>query len=112
MPKSDKKANESNDCVPENVFGVRENTEVRSKCAQSALKWELSAQEKIIVNYIVDKGKITSSELMTLIGIKKRRAQIILGKLVNEGILRKEGASKNTSYVFNDALLIKEKEGY
>lgn len=88
----------------ENSLIVRENKEVRSKCAQSALKKDLSKQEEIVVNYIADKGKITSSQLMTLLGIKKRRAQLILGRLIQVGILRKEGASRNTCYVFDDVL--------
>ena len=74
-----------------NATEVRENSEMRLKCDKNALKRELSAQEKIIVNYIADEGKITSSQLMELLNIRKRRAQVILGNLVNEGILRKVG---------------------
>ena len=38
---------------------------------------------------------------MNLLGIKQRRAREILGKMVENGYLRKEGASRSTIYVNN-----------
>lgn len=75
---------------------------VRPKCAQSALNADLSAQEKLIVHYIDENDSITSTQLMQLLDIKKRRAQIILSKLSDAGIIRKEGASRNTRYMLNN----------
>lgn len=88
--------------LPESALKVRDNAEMRSKCAQSALNLDLSAQEKLIVNYINENGSITSAKLMQLLDVKKRRAQIILSKLTALGIVCKEGASRNTQYVFNN----------
>lgn len=101
------KVHESNEMLfkyTENAFKVHENNEMLLKCAKNALKHELSTQEEMIVKYIADNGKITSLLVMTLLGIKKRRSQIILSNLINKGILCKEGASRNTCYVFNEAL--------
>lgn len=75
---------------------------VRPKCAQSALNADLSAQKKLIIRYIDENNSITSTQLMQLLDIKKRRAQIILSKLSDAGIIRKEGASKNTRYMLNN----------
>lgn len=81
---------------------VRSNEKVRSKCAQSALKRELNAQEIQILDYIDTNGSITSVQLMELLNLKKRRAQIILSQMVEYGLIRKKGASRNTSYVLMD----------
>lgn len=75
---------------------------VRPKCAQSAPNADLSAQKKLIIRYIDENNSITSTQLMQLLDIKKRRAQIILSKLSDAGIIRKEGASKNTRYMLNN----------
>lgn len=64
----------------------------------------MSAQEEAIINYIAENGRITSRQLMVLLNVKKRRAQIILGKLIDDGVICKKGASRSTCYVFNDAL--------
>lgn len=87
--------------LPESALKVRDNMRVRSKCAQSALNLDLSAQERLVVNYIDENGSITSTKLMQLLDVKKRRAQIILSNLAELRIIRREGASKNTKYVLN-----------
>ncbi|MCM1467631.1 MAG: putative DNA binding domain-containing protein [Alistipes sp.] len=78
---------------------VRENQKVRSKCAQSALKRDLTAQEIQIIDYINDNGSITSARLMELLNIKKRRAQVILSRMAEDGLILKKGASRSTNYV-------------
>lgn len=87
--------------LPESALKVRDNMRVRSKCAQSALNLDLSAQERLVVNYIDENGSITSTKLMQLLDVKKRRAQIILSNLAELRVIRREGASKNTKYVLN-----------
>lgn len=88
---------------------VRENKKVRSMCAQCALKFKLSAQEQIIVEYIAENGMTTSEQVMTLLKVRKRRAQTVLGKLVEDGLICKKGASRSTCYILNDELSEKNK---
>lgn len=89
---------------PDNALKVHENEKVRLKCTQSALKKDLNAQEKMVVHYIEESGKITSTQLATLLDVKKRRAQAILSKLTDEGVICKDGASRSTHYVLTDIL--------
>ena len=84
---------------------VRESEIERIECAESALNRELSAQERMIVGYIVHNEAITSLQLMTLLGVKKRRAQVILRKMTDERILCKKGESRSTRYIFNESLV-------
>ena len=55
--------------------------------------------------YIVHNEAITSLQLMTLLGVKKRRAQVILRKMTDERILCKKGESRSTRYIFNESLV-------
>lgn len=91
--------------LPENALKVHDNTGVRSKCAQSAPNLDLSAQEKLVKSYIDENGSITSEKLTQLLGVKKRRAQIILSNLAALGIIRREGISRNTKYVLNQCTM-------
>lgn len=72
---------------------------VHSKCAQSALKVRLNAQETIIFDYIKKKGFITSTIFVDILNVKKRRAQIILTNLLDLKVLVRIGLSRNTRYV-------------
>lgn len=85
--------------IPESALKVRSNEKVRSKCAQSALKRDLTMQEVQIIDYIIANGSITSAQLMELLNVKKRRAQVILSQMAGDGFIRKKGVSRNTNYV-------------
>lgn len=89
----------SAELVSESAPKVHENEKMRSKCAQNALKPDLSAQEAKIMDYIIANGSITSAQLMELLDIKKRRAQVILSQMVEDRLICKKGASRSTSYV-------------
>ena len=84
---------------PESALKMHENGKVHAKCAKSALKRDLTAQEIQIMDYIIVNGSITSAQLMEALNIKKRRAQVILRHMVEDGLIRKKGASRNTNYV-------------
>ncbi len=88
--------------VQEEVFCFFNGGGMRSKCAQNALKDEMSTQEAAVVKYIVENGRITSGQLVTLLDVGKRRAQVILNKLVCDSLICKKGASRGTYYVLND----------
>lgn len=62
----------------DNALEMRKIKGILLKCAESALKRELSAQEKIIIESIVENGNITSAQLMERLNLKKRRVQVIL----------------------------------
>lgn len=69
------------------------------KCVQNALRQDLAVQEVKVMDYIIANSSITSTQLMKLLNIKKRRAQVILGQMVADGLICKKGASRNKSYV-------------
>ena len=68
---------------------------------QTAAKPPINEQEQEIYKYVLENAGITTAQVMNLLGIKQRRAREILGKMVENGYLRKEGASRSTIYVNN-----------
>ena len=68
---------------------------------ETAVKPPANEQEQIIYKYVLENTAITTAQAMKLLGIKQRRTREILGKMVESGWLRKEGASRSTIYVLN-----------
>ena len=68
---------------------------------QTADKMPANEQEQQIYKYISENVGITTAQAMKLLGIKQRRTREILVKMVENGWLRKEGASRSTIYVKN-----------
>ena len=60
-----------------------------------------NVQEQQIYKYVLENVGITTTQAMELLGIKQRRTREILGKMVESGWLKKEGASRSTVYVRN-----------
>ena len=69
------------------------------KRRKSAGKLPINEQEQKIYEYMLEYGSITASQAMKLLGVKQRRAREVLSKMIEEGWLRKEGASRSTVYV-------------
>ena len=59
----------------------------------------LSAQKKLIIQFVKEKGTITSRQAEELLKVKQRRARSILGEMVNMGVLERQGSYKSTVYV-------------
>lgn len=55
-------------------------------------------KQELIIQSIEDKGRITNKEVQVLLKVKDFRALKVLKRLVEEGILRKEGAKRGTYY--------------
>ena len=64
-------------------------------------KMPANEQEQQIYKYVSENVGITTAQAMKLLGIKQRRTREILVKMVENGWLRKEGASRSTIYVKN-----------
>ena len=77
--------------VPENAAKVPEN----------AGNMPANPQERQIMQYVTEHGSITTAIVEELLQVKDRRARSILNKMVNDGILLKQGASRSTCYVAN-----------
>lgn len=58
-------------------------------------------QEQKIYRYVLENAYITRAQVMTLLDLKQRRAREILFNMIEDGWLRKEGASRSTIYVLN-----------
>ncbi len=70
-------------------------------CRKTADKVPINEQEQQIYKYVSENVSITTAQAMKLLGIKQRRAREILVKMVENGWIRKEGASRSTIYVKN-----------
>ena len=68
---------------------------------ETADKMPANEQEQQIYKYVSENVGITTAQAMKLLGIKQRRTREILVKMVENGWLRKEGASRSTIYVKN-----------
>ena len=68
---------------------------------ETADKVPANKQEQQIYKYVSENAGITTAQAMKLLGIKQRRTREILVKMVENGWLRKEGASRSTIYVKN-----------
>ena len=69
--------------------------------SNTAVKPPANEQEQQIYKYVSENVGITTAQAMKLLGIKQRRTREILVKMVENGWLRKEGASRSTIYVKN-----------
>ena len=58
-------------------------------------------QEQKIYRYVLENEYITRAQVMKLLDLKQRRAREILFNMIEDGWLRKEGASRSTIYVLN-----------
>ena len=56
----------------------------------------LTLQQKSVLQYVRENGKITSHQAELLLQVKQRRARAILGEMVDAGLLEKQGAYKTT----------------
>ena len=79
---------------------------VPEKCRRSAGKvpetYSYPEQQKKIVEYIKENGRIVSAEAEELLGVKQRRARIVLNDMVKSGLIIKVGASRGTRYVLSE----------
>ena len=79
---------------------------VPEKCRKSAGKvpethsWP--EQQQKIMEYIKENGQIVSAEAEELLGVKQRRARIVLNDMVKNGLIIKVGASRGTRYVLSE----------
>ena len=62
----------------------------------------LSLQQREIIQFVKEKGRITSRQAEELLEVKQRRARSILGEMVNMGILERQGSYKNTVYLLKE----------
>ena len=58
-------------------------------------------QKQKVYMYVLENGSITTSKVVELLAVKHRRARAVLLNMVEDGYLRKEGASRSTTYVKN-----------
>ena len=70
----------------------------------------LSTQQRAIFQFVKENGKITSSQVETLLEVKQRRARSILSGMVELGILERQGSYRRTIYVLKDEFRNRELE--
>ena len=62
----------------------------------------LSTQQQLVYQFVAENGQITSHQAESLLGVKQRRARAILGEMVDQGVLERQGAFKSTVYVLKE----------
>ncbi|MGN0264029.1 MAG: hypothetical protein ACI4DX_06545 [Oliverpabstia sp.] len=62
----------------------------------------LSAQQKIILQCVEEKGQITSHHTELLLKVKQRRVRIILEEMVDLGVLERQDSYRSMVYVLNE----------
>ena len=70
--------------------------------ADGILEENLSKQQRQVLQYVKENGKITSHQAELLLQVKQRRARAILGEMAAAGLLEKQGAYKTTAYVIKE----------
>lgn len=78
---------------------INSAVEAPEKRLKTACKLPINEQEKKIYNYVLENGGVTTVQAMECLGLKQRRTREILRKMVEDGWLKKEGASRSTVYV-------------
>lgn len=91
MPDHAGKVPESADKMPDNTKKVPDTIENLPE----------NEQEQQIYKYVLENGSITTAKAMKLLGVKQRRARIVLFNMVESAYLRKKGAARSTIYVKN-----------
>ena len=85
--------------------GMSSETENADKVPISADKMPingLSAQQKIIFQFVEEKGQITSHQAELLLKVKQRRARSILREMVDLDVLERQGSYKSTVYILKE----------
>lgn len=82
--------------VPDNSPKIFENA---VKISESIKNMPENAQEKQIYKYVLENASVTTAEAMELLGVKQRRARVVLSNMVKSGYLRKKGAARSTIYI-------------
>lgn len=105
LPKKDETPNADKvpinaDKVPINADKVPISADKAPINADKVPPNSLTRQQKIVLQFVAENGKITSHQVETLLAVKQRRARTILGEMVDQGVLERQGSFKNTVYMF------------
>lgn len=71
-------------------------------CRKIAVKLPGNEQERSIYQFVLENHSITTLQAAQLLGVKPRRARMILSNMVENHWLEKIGASRNISYRINE----------
>ena len=82
--------------MPDNSPEILRNT---VKISESMKNMPENVQEKQIYKYVQGNGSITTAKAMELLGVKQRRARVVLSNMVKSGYLKKKGVARSTIYI-------------
>ena len=103
VPDNAKKVPDITMRMPDNVAEVPHDSqtvfESAAKISDITKVMPENAQEKQIYKYIQENGSITTANAMELLGVKQRRARVVLSNMVKSGYLKKKGAARSTIYI-------------
>ena len=81
------------------AYGVTSAGEVLPKPVnRSCTAYQITGQERMVLDYFLDHSEITEEELMEYLDVKKTRAYIVARKMVEKGLLEIVGRGKSKRY--------------
>ncbi len=87
--------------APESSGKVRDNSQEFGKSSgkvRERFAFDLSESEKPVVQLMYEQGAITTPEVMALLDITDRGAQLLLRRLIEKGVAERVGAGRSTRY--------------
>lgn len=89
------------DYLQHSAVGIQTADKLPTNCRQTAGKPPITEQELQVHKFALENGSISTAQAVELLSVKQRRAREILGKMVENHWLKKEGASRSTVYIIN-----------
>lgn len=84
--------------VPDNITKM---PDTGVKVPDTGIKMPDSEQERLIYEYVLENGSITTNTAMELLDVIQRRARIVLQSMIEKDWLKKAGAARSTIYLRN-----------
>ena len=96
---------ENGDSVEVNIFRKENGAgKVPETAGKTPEKKGVTENENAILNFLSQHEKITRKDVEELIAVKDRRAREILSEMVKNGVLKKEGKTRNIYYTKNETV--------
>ncbi len=80
---------------------------MREKCGKVRERYgkELLSSELNVAEFIESEGKASTREIMAQTGLSERGTQQLLKRLIEKGIVEKDGTGRKTRYTLSEKLL-------
>lgn len=101
VPDTDESVPDTDKTVPDTATSVPDTSETLPDTDKSEETEKRMSQQRCIYEAVLQKGSITSADAAVLLNVGGRRSRDILKRMVDMGLLKKEGSARSTFYVQN-----------